>query len=222
VKPAAPKPVFREAPGRRRSRRRILVVVGLATFAVIFPLLRDRQGAPATVDAASSPEAPSQADGGSSSNVEAVVAAPQAHASVATPPPAKDLEVRPLFDRTERLTSGKPTKVRFSARAKSTGSLASSADVAVSVIHPGSPEQRIPAYEVEEGVYEATFIPRGAGQYRVALTSGGAPIPGAPPVNMGVVGAAGSKDPAVTDITPTTSYDPLLTRSKGTGRGRRR
>jgi len=113
-------------------------------------------------------------------------------------------------------------KVRFSARAKSTGSPASSADVAVSVIHPGSPEKRIAAYEVEEGVYEATFTPRGVGQYRVALTSGGAPIPGAPPVKLGVVGAVGTKDPAITDITASTSYDPRTSHTKATGRGRRR
>jgi hypothetical protein len=224
VKPAARKPVSKDAQslGRRHSPRMILAVVALATFAVIFPLLRDRHGAPVAVEAAGSAPSVSQADGGSS-GAEAAPAAPQAHESLAKPPPAKDLEVRPLFDRTERLTSGKPMKVRFSARAKSTGSPASSADVAVSVIHPGSPEQRIAAYEVEEGVYEATFTPRGVGQYRVALTSSdGTPIPGTPPVKLGVVGAVGGKDPTVTDITSSTSYDPLTTRSKGTGRGRHR
>jgi len=130
--------------------------------------------------------------------------------------------MRALFDHTQRLTSGKPAKVRFSARTKATGSPASNADVGVSVIHPGAPEQRLPAYEVEEGVYEATFTPRGPGQYRVALTSGGAPVGSAPPVKLGVVGAVGSSDPTVTDITSSTDYDPRLSTTKGTGRGRRR
>ena len=130
--------------------------------------------------------------------------------------------MRPLFDRTQRLTSGKPAKVRFSARARSTGSPASSADVAVSVVHPGSPEQRLAAYEVEEGVYEATFTPRGPGQYRVSLTSGGAPVGSTPPVRLGVVGAVGTSDPKITDITNTTTYDPRTSNTKGTGRGRRR
>jgi hypothetical protein len=200
----------------------ILVVVALATAAVIYPLLRDRPAAPVASEAAGSPIGASPADGGSLRADEAAPAPPQAPASVFKAPAARDLEVRPLFDRTERLTSGKPTKLRFSARAKSTGSPASSADMAVSVIHPGSPDQRIAAYEVEEGVYEATFTPRGPGQYRVALTSGGAPVAGTPPVKLGVVGAVGASDPRVTDITGSTSYDPRTTRSKATGRGRRR
>ena len=222
MKPTARKPVSKNAQnlGGRRSRRMILVVVALATAAVIYPLLRDRPAAPVAAEAGGSPMDASPADAGSFRADEA--AASQAPASAFKPPAAQDLEVRPLFDRTERLTSGKPVKVRFAARAKSTGSPASSADVAVSVIHPGSPEQRIPAHEVEEGVYEATFTPRGAGQYRVALTSGGAPIPGTPPVKLGVVGAAGGKDPTVTDITTSTDYDPRTSHTKATGRGRRR
>jgi len=75
---------------------------------------------------------------------------------------------------------------------------------------------------VEEGVYEATFTPRGPGQYRVALTSGGAPIASAPPVKLGVVGAVGSSNPTVTDITSSSDYDPRTSKTKGTGRGRRR
>jgi hypothetical protein len=198
-------------PGGRRSKRKIFVVVGLATLAVIYPLLRERPATPA-------PDAQAGgADGGAQS-----APAQETHGSDVRPPATRDLEVRALFDRTERLTAGKPAKVRFSARAKATGAPASNADVAVSVIHPGQPEQRLAAYEVEEGVYEATFTPRGPGQYRVALTSGGAPIASAPPVKLGVVGAVGSSDATMTDITGSTNYDPRLSTSKGTGRGRRR
>jgi len=224
MKPARRKPDSKNAQGLggRHSRWLILVVVALATLAVIYPLLRDRPAAPAATETAVSPMGASEADGGSY-RTDAAPAAPQTKESAVKPPAARDLEVRPLFDRAERLTSGKPMKVRFAARARSNGSPASSADVVVSVIHPGSPEQRLAAHEVEEGVYEATFTPRGVGQYRVALTSSdGTPIPGTPPVKLGVVGAVGGKDPTVTDITSSTSYDPLTTRSKGTGRGRHR
>jgi hypothetical protein len=198
----------------------IILVVGLATVAVIYPLLRER---PATQSEAQrdSQVGAAQADGGFGTASRAP-APPETHGSLAKPPAIHDLEVRPLFDRNERLKAGKATKLRFSARTRSTGSPASSADVAISVVHPGSPEQRLAAYEVEEGVYEATFTPRGPGQYRVALTSGGAPVGSTPPVKLGVVGAVGSSDPKVTDITNTTGYDPRLSTTKGTGRGRRR
>jgi hypothetical protein len=132
-------------------------------------------------------------------------------------PAKKDLELRPMFDRKMRLESGKPAKLRFVARAS--GAPASSAEVSVSVFHPGEPEHRLPAHEVEEGVYEATFTPHGVGGYRVTLLSGGMPISSAPPVKLGVVGGVGAGDPTVTDITGSTSYDPRTTR---TGRGRRR
>jgi hypothetical protein len=132
-------------------------------------------------------------------------------------PAKKDLELRPMFDRKMRLESGKPAKLLFLARAS--GAPASSAEVSVSVFHPGEPEHRLPAHEVEEGVYEATFTPHGVGGYRVTLLSGGVPISSAPAVKLGVVGAVGAPDPAVTDITGSTSYDPRTTR---TGRGRRR
>ena len=204
--------------GPRRSRRKIFVVVALATLAVVYPLLRDRPGKPTAEGDSGSQAGASQLDGAGAPRRPAR----ETHGNAATAPPIRDLEVRPLFDRTERLTAGKPAKVRFSARAKATGSPASSADVAVSVIHSGAPDQRLPAYEVEEGVYEATFTPRSPGQYRVALTSNGAPVGSAPPVKLGVVGAVGSSDPTVTDITSSTEYDPRLSTTKGTGRGRRR
>jgi len=208
------------SPGPRRSRRKIFVVVALATLAVIYPLLRDHPATPTAEGESRSQAGASQLDGGAGASPRGP--ARETHGSVGKPPGIKDLEVRPLFDRTERLTAGKPAKVRFSARTKATGSPASNADVGVSVIHPGAPEQRLPAYEVEEGVYEATFTPRGPGQYRVALTSGGAPVGSAPPVKLGVVGAVGSSDPTVTDITSSTDYDPRMSTTKGTGRGRRR
>ena len=217
MKRPAPRKISAVAPNgsTRRSRRKIIIVVALATVAVIYPLLRDRPATPPDSQAGAA-----QADGGFGTGPRAP--SPETHGSLAKPPGIKDIEVRPLFDRTQRLTSGKPAKVRFSARARSTGSPASSADVAVSVVHPGSPAQRLAAYEVEEGVYEATFTPRGPGQYRVSLTSGGAPVGSTPPVRLGVVGAVGANDPTVTDITNTTGYDPRTSNSKGTGRGRRR
>jgi hypothetical protein len=154
---------------------------------------------------------------------------PAAASQPASPGPAaqkqaaaakQDLEVRPMFDRRTRLESGKPAKLRFAVRAS--GAPAASADVSVSVFHPGEPEHRLPAYEVEEGVYEATFTPHGVGGYRVTLLSAGMPISSVPAVKLGVGGAVGAPDPTLTDITGSTSYDPLTTRSKGTGRGRRR
>jgi hypothetical protein len=219
MKPAAGKGVSAVArrSGARRSRRKIIVVVGLATLAVIYPLLPERSATPAPDD---SHIGGLQKDGPAGATSRAP--APESHGSAVRPPASRDLEVRPLFDRTERLVSGKPAKFRFSARAKATGSPASSAEVGVSVIHPGEPEHRLAAYEVEEGVYEATFTPRSPGQYRVMLTSGGAPIASAPPVKLGVVGAVGGSDPTITDITNSTDYDPRTSHTKGTGRGRRR
>jgi len=194
-------------------RRRTLFV--LAASALIVTLLATLGHTPV---ATSSPEdRPSPAD------VPAAASQPASSGPAAEKQAAaakKDLEVRPMFDRKTRLVSGKPAKLRFAARAS--GAPASSAEVSVSVSHPGEPEHRLPAHEVEEGVYEATFTPHGVGGYRVTLLSGGMPIPAVPQVLLGVVGAVGAPDPTLTDITGSTSYDPLTTRSRGTGRGRRR
>jgi hypothetical protein len=193
--------------------RRTLFVLGAS--ALIVTVLGTLGPAPV---ATSSPE-----DRPSPAGVAAVASQPPSAGPVAEKQAAaakKDLEVRPMFDRRTRLESGKPAKLRFVARAS--GAPASSADVSVSVFHPGQPEHRLPAEEVEEGVYEATFTPHGVGGYRVTLLSGGMPIPAVPQVLLGVVGAVGAPDPTVTDITDSTGYDPLTTRSKGTGRGRRR
>ncbi|MFL5374275.1 MAG: hypothetical protein ACJ78T_09820 [Myxococcales bacterium] len=191
-------------------RRRALFVLGAS--ALIVTVLATVGRAPV---ATSSPEdRPSPA---------AMPAAPSQPASTGpaaekqAAPAKKELELRPMFDRKMRLESGKPAKLLFVARAS--GAPASSAEVSISVFHPGEPEHRLPAHEIEEGVYEATFTPHGVGGYRVTLLSGGVPISSAPPVKLGVVGAVGAADPTVTDITGSTSYDPRTTR---TGRGRRR
>jgi hypothetical protein len=192
-------------------RRRALFVLGAS--ALIVTVLATVGGAP--VATSLSEDRPSGA--------AAVPAAPSQPASTGpaaekqAAPAKKDLELRPMFDRKMRLESGKPAKLLFVARAS--GAPASSAEVSVAVFHPGEPEHRLPAHEIEEGVYEATFTPHGVGGYRVTLLSGGVPISSAPPVKLGVVGAVGAADPTLTDITGSTSYDPRTTR---TGRGRRR
>jgi hypothetical protein len=195
--------------------RRILVVLAAAAVATIFLTTRARpresQLPPPDprddAQAIASPPAPS-----------APGAAAQAAAASSTP----DVDVQPLFDRKTRLEPGKAVKLRFAARAKSSGSPVSSADLSVSVRHRGEPERRLAAFEVEEGVYEATFLPHGPGEYRVALLAGAVPISSVPPVKLGLVGAVGADDPTPTDITASTNYDPHTTRSRGTGRGRRR
>ncbi|MFL5294307.1 MAG: hypothetical protein ACJ79U_22530 [Myxococcales bacterium] len=192
-------------------RRRALFVLGAS--ALIVTVL-------ATVGRA--PVATSTSEG-RPSVAAAVPAAPSQPASTGpaaekqAAPAKKELELRPMFDRKMRLESGKPAKLLFVARAS--GAPASSAEVSISVFHPGEPEHRLPAHEIEEGVYEATFTPHGVGGYRVTLLSGGVPISSAPPVKLGVVGTVGAADPTLTDITGSTSYDPRTTR---TGRGRRR
>jgi len=192
-------------------RRRALFVLGAS--ALIVTVLATVGRAP--VATSPSEDRPSVA--------AAVPAAPSQPASTGpaaekqAAPAKKDLELRPMFDGKMRLESGKPAKLRFVARAS--GAPASSAEVSVSVFHPGEPEHRLPAHEIEEGVYEATFTPHGVGGYRVTLLSGGVPISSALPVKLGVVGVVGAADPTVTDITGSTSYDPRTTR---TGRGRRR
>jgi hypothetical protein len=193
--------------------RRTLFVLGAS--ALIVTVLGTL--GPAPVATSSPEERPSPAD------VAAVASQPASAGPVAEKQAAaakKDLEVRPMFDRRTRLESGKPAKLRFVARAA--GAPASSAEISVSVFHPGEPEHRLPAHEVEEGVYEATFTPHGAGGYRVTLLSAGMPLSSVPALKLGVVGAVGAADPTVTDITGSTGYDPLTSRSKGTGRGRRR
>jgi len=194
-------------------RRRTLFVLGAS--ALIVTLLATLGHTPV---ATSSPE-----EGPSPAEVPPAASQPASSGPAAEKQAAaakKDLEVRPMFDRRTRLESGKPAKLRFAAR--TSGAPASSAEVSVSVFHPGEPEHRLPAHEVEEGVYEATFTPHGVGGYRVTLLSGGMPISSVPQVLLGVVGAVGAPDPTLTDITGSTGYDPLTTRSKGTGRGRRR
>ncbi|TMB35474.1 MAG: hypothetical protein E6J61_01155 [Deltaproteobacteria bacterium] len=144
MKRPAPRKISAVAPNgsTRRSRRKIIIVVALATVAVIYPLLRDRPATPPDSQAGAA-----QADGGFGTGPRAP--SPETHGSLA-------------------------------------------------------------------------FTPRGPGQYRVSLTSGGAPVGSTPPVRLGVVGAVGTSDPKITDITNTTTYDPRTSNTKGTGRGRRR
>lgn len=204
-------------PGISGLRRRALVVLGAGSLVVtLLATLGRPPGATSSQEVSAHAEEPAKAP-------EPAPAGPAAfRAREAAATKARDLEVRPMFDRTTRLEAGKPAKIRFAARAARSASPASTPDLSVSVFHPGEPEHRLPAHEVEEGVYEATFTPHGVGGYRVTLLSGGIPISSVPPVRLGVVGAVGAPDPTVTDITDTTGYDPLTTRSKVTGRGRRR
>jgi hypothetical protein len=129
-----------------------------------------------------------------------------------------DLDVRPLFDRTERFKPGKAAKLRFAARRRATGSPASDADVSVSVIHAGSPVVRLPAYEVDEGVYETTFTPAGPGQYRLILSAGGIPLSSAPPVTNGAVGAVsapeGTPGGSGVNVLDSLAFDPVTFRTR--------
>jgi hypothetical protein len=203
------------------SSRKVLAGVGLAVLVAGYFLAGGHRASPGEI---------AQPDRASPSGA-AALDAPQTPGSAGPatfalrPATATNLEVRPLFDRTTRLAAGKPAKLRFSARTRATGSPASSADVSVSVLRPGHPEERLAAHEVEEGVYEASFTPGGPGQYRMVINAGGVPVASAPPVKVAVVGAVGADQPGVTgvtDISNSTDFDPLTTRSKGTGRGRRR
>jgi hypothetical protein len=126
------------------------------------------------------------------------------------------LTVEPLFDSAVRFKPGDSAKLRFGARDRASGGAATKAEISVSLFH-GREELRLPASEVEDGVYEVDFTPDAPGQYRLLVRSGGAPIASLAPVKLGVVGAAGAWDEDV-GASASLEADPRTSRSKGVGR----
>ena len=79
-------------------------------------------------------------------------------------------------------------------------------------------ELPLPVEEVEDGVFEVPFTPRGPGQFQIVLSMGGIPIGSG---KVGVAGVAGSPN-TPTDIANELSVDPREARVRTSGRGRRR
>jgi hypothetical protein len=126
--------------------------------------------------------------------------------------------VEPLFDPGMRLPIGETTKLKFAARDRASGLPLSGSTVTASVLQGAGPARPLPIEEVEDGVFEVPFTPRGPGQFRVSLSVDGVE---AGSRKVGVVGAVGATDGKV-DIGNPLSVDPRDPRARTSGRSRRR
>jgi hypothetical protein len=126
--------------------------------------------------------------------------------------------VEPLFEVDARLKLNETTKLQFAARDRASGLPLSGATVTASVTQGGGPAFPLSVEEVEDGVFEVPFTPRGPGQFQVALNVDGV-VAGSRKV--GVVGATGATDGRV-DLVDPLSVDPRVYRARTSGRGRRR
>jgi hypothetical protein len=126
--------------------------------------------------------------------------------------------VEPLFEVDARLTLNETTKLKFAAHDRASGRPLSGATVTASVIQGKGPALPLSVEEVEDGVFEVPFTPRGPGQFQIALNVDGVPSGSR---KVGVVGAVGATDGKV-DIVDPLSVDPRDPRARTSGRSRRR
>ena len=126
--------------------------------------------------------------------------------------------VEPLFEADARLTLNETTKLKFAAHDRGSGRPLSGATVTASVTQGKGPALPLSVEEVEDGVFEVPFTPRGPGQFQIALNVDGVPSGSR---KVGVVGAVGAADNRV-DIVDPLSIDPRSPRSRTSGRSRRR
>jgi hypothetical protein len=122
----------------------------------------------------------------------------------------------PLFAVGERLQLGEEAKLQFAARDRESGKPVSGVTVTASVSGPGGMKETLPAEEVEDGVFEVPFTPRGPGRFQIALAVDGTVVGSR---NVGVVGAAGGSTRV--DVGDPLSVDPRTRRSRSVGRVRR-
>jgi hypothetical protein len=126
--------------------------------------------------------------------------------------------VQPLFEAGTRVKINETAKLQFAVHDRATGRPESDANLSATVFHGNDPQLRLPVEEVDQGVYEVPFIPRGPGQFNVVLSKDGVPIGSQ---RVGVVGVAGAPNSKV-DIIDPLSVDPRQYRARTAGRGRRR
>jgi hypothetical protein len=126
--------------------------------------------------------------------------------------------VEPLFEVDARLTLNETTKLKFAAHDRASGRPVSGATVTASVTQGKGPALPLNVEEVEDGVFEVPFTPRGPGQFNIALNVDGVQ---AGSRKVGVVGAVGAADNRVDVVDPLT-VDPRSPRSRTSGRSRRR
>jgi hypothetical protein len=126
--------------------------------------------------------------------------------------------VEPLFEADARLTLNETAKLKFAAHDRASGRPLSGATVTASVTQGKGPALPLSVEEVEDGVFEVPFTPRGPGQFQIALNVDGVPSGSR---KVGVVGAVGAADNRV-DIVDPLSVDPRSPRSRTSGRSRRR
>jgi YtkA-like len=124
----------------------------------------------------------------------------------------------PLFEAGERLKLGEEAKLQFAAHDRASGKPISGATVTASITGPGGAKATLPAEEVEDGVFEVPFTPRGPGRFQIALNVDGVQVGSR---NVGVVGAVGSHSQEV-DVGEPLSVDPRSRRARTGGGFRRR
>jgi hypothetical protein len=123
----------------------------------------------------------------------------------------------PLFEAGERLKLGEEAKLQFAAHDRASGKPVSGVEVTASVSGPGGMKAQLPAEEVEDGVFEVPFTPRGPGRFQIALSVDGVVVGSR---SVGVVGAAGGSTQV--DVGDPLSLDPRTRRARTGGRFRAR
>jgi len=151
----------------------------------------------------------------------AIVPEERGRIEIVRPAKTEDLppvQVRPLFETDMRVKLNDKAKLQFAARDRASGHAVSGAKVSASVFHGKDPEQHLPVSEVDDGVFEVPFTPRGPGMFNVVLSMDGVPVGSG---KVGVVGATGASD-GKTDVIDPLSVDPTQYRARTPGRARRR
>jgi hypothetical protein len=203
---------------RPRFRAAYLVVIGLLLLVGIHALHGGQPAEePATIAGVSPPlqQAPLDAPAVVFEDKGRIEIVDKARAEVVR---AANIEVQPLFEADMRVKLGETAKLKFAARDRTSRLPESGANVSASVFHGSGPALRLTVDEVDEGVYEVPFTPRGPGRFKVVLSLGGVPIGSE---KVGVVGAVGATDDRV-DIVNPLSVDPHQFHARTPGRGRLR
>ena len=152
-----------------------------------------------------------------------VVSEEKGRIEIIRPAPIHDVQspmiVQPLFESNAGVKLGEATNLRFAVRDRASGHAApGGVNMSASVKDGSGPALPLPVEEVEDGIFQVPFTPRGPGQFQVVLSMDGTPIGSG---KVGVVGVTGSTS-TETDITNSLSVDPRELGARNAGRGRRR
>jgi putative ubiquitin-RnfH superfamily antitoxin RatB of RatAB toxin-antitoxin module len=195
-------------------RAAFLVVLGLLCLVAVYFLRHDRPAEDATnlAGVAAVPGQPAE--------YPRTVIEDKGRLEIVRPvqQPLPPTVVEPLFEADARLTLNETAKLKFAAHDRASGRPLSGATVTASVTQGKGPALPLSVEEVEDGVFEVPFTPRGPGQFQIALNVDGVPSGSR---KVGVVGAVGAADNRV-DIVDPLSVDPRSPRSRTSGRSRRR